>query len=219
MTEHESTTTMREDVAAEHERLAAEAFKPIRSGQHFRDWVFVGYGLVAGRVRAMRETHTNEPKDPQYNKAFGRWMDSQPDKWPRKLHKSDIAHCFWLIDTLPSVEAWRDTLAANKKDQLNHPSAVKRAYDRATRVKQLKEAGQDKPASPYAQLQASVVELEADRDLWKRRAEEVDLCSTCDATPPLRSRVLWSRASGRPRHRTFGKAIMAELKRQQQHAG
>jgi hypothetical protein len=133
MTDVKGSTSVREEVAAEHERLAAEAFERIRTGQHFRDWVFVGYGLVAGRTRAMREVFTNEPKGRPYNEAFGRWMDRQPNQWPRKLDKATTAHCFWLIDHLPQVEAWRDRLAANQREVWNHPTTVRRNYERAER--------------------------------------------------------------------------------------
>ena len=111
MTETENST-MRPDVEAERERLAAEAFERIRSGQHWRDWTYIAQGLDVGCNRAMRESYSNRPIGRGYNEAFGRWMDKHP--WARKIDKATRNHLFWVADHLTQIEAWRDTLPVNQ---------------------------------------------------------------------------------------------------------
>ena len=217
MTETESST-MRPDVEAERERLAAEAFERIRSGQHWRDWTYVAQGLDVGRNRAMRETYSNQPAGRPYNEAFGRWMDAHP--WARKIDKATRNHLFWVADHLTQIEAWRDTLPANQRDQWNHPTTVKRAYERAMRIATAKEEGKA-VASPQAQMKAALIEAQEDRDKWRRRAEEGEgsLFDLRRDTPEDIARVLVE-ACTPSRIEKIVQAIRAELKRQKAaHAG
>jgi hypothetical protein len=124
-------TGMREDVAADRERRAAEAFERIRSGNHWHDWTHVARGFEAGRERAMREARTNEPVGSRYNQAFSRWMAGLA--WATAIDKATRNHCFWVIDLWPDIEAWRETLTATQRDKWNHPTTVKRQYERAHR--------------------------------------------------------------------------------------
>jgi hypothetical protein len=108
------------------------------------------------RARAMREAGTNEPIGWRYNEAFGRWMDRNP--WARKIDKATRNHLLWVADHLPQIEAWRETLPASNRDQWNHPSTIKRQYERAMRVAEMKAKGETAPLSPYKLLQESLVE-------------------------------------------------------------
>ena len=108
----------------------------IRSGQHWRDWTLVAAGFAAGRARSMREAMTNQAIGRRYNEAFGRWMDRNP--WSRKIDKGTRNHLLWIADNLPAVEAWRETLAANQRDAWNHPTSIKRHYEQAIRVAEIK---------------------------------------------------------------------------------
>ena len=74
MTENQHSMISREDLDADRERLAAEAFERIRSGNHWRDWTYVAIGLQVGREKAMRDAHTNQPLGRTYNRAFADWM-------------------------------------------------------------------------------------------------------------------------------------------------
>ena len=167
MTAYESTT-MHEDVATEHERLAAEAFERIRTGQHWRDWTLVAAGLNAGRDRAMREAGTNQAMGRRYNEAMGRWMDRNP--WSRKIDKATRNHLLWVADHLAQIEAWRETLAANQRDKLNHPTTIKRQYENAMRVAELAKAGAPAKLSPVAQYKEALAASQEEVEIWKKRA-------------------------------------------------
>jgi hypothetical protein len=209
-------STMRESVAVERERLAAEAFERIRSGQHWSDWRYVAQGLETGRNRAMSEAYTNEPAGRRYNEAFGRWMDRNP--WSRKIDKATRNHLLWVADHLPQIEAWRETLPANQRDQWNHPTSVKRAYERAMRVQVEKAEGRAGPTPMQAARQA-LVDAETERDHWRRQAEESgSLFDLRHDTPEQIARVLVESVTP-SRAEQIVRAIRVELKRQRAHAG
>ena len=146
---------------------AAEAFERIRAGNHWRDWVDVANGLAELRDTALRTSHSNKPEGKD-NTAIGQLFDQY--KWPRKIDRATITHCYWVADHLDEIERWRGTLADNQRELWNHPSIVKRSYERS-RVQP--QGGHDQPkVSPYKQMQASLVEAQTERDHWKRLAEE-----------------------------------------------
>jgi hypothetical protein len=60
---------------------------------------------------------------------------------------------------------------ANQRDAWNHPTTVKRAYERAHKMAVAKAAGEP-VLSHVGQLKAALVESETERDRWKRQAEE-----------------------------------------------
>jgi hypothetical protein len=168
MTANESTT-MREEMAAERERLAAEAFERIRTGQHWRDWTLVAAGFEAGRARAMREAGTNEPAGRRYNERFGDWMTAQ--RWPREIDKATRNHLLWVADHLPQLEAWRETLPASIRDAWNYPTTVKRQYARAMRASAARQAAAEQ-LSPMTRLKQELAESQEQAEAWKRRAQE-----------------------------------------------
>ena len=125
-----------EDLATEYEarkeNLAAEAAARIEKGQHWLDWLAIGEGLVVGRLRAMRRSGTNRPEGSTYNRCFGDWMDAH--KWARDLDKATRNHAMWCADNRDTVERWRETLAKNVRANLNHPTSIKRRYEKVHAV-------------------------------------------------------------------------------------
>ena len=174
MTDQQDTTpvTHHQDAIAERERLAAEAFTRIRHGNHWRDWRYLAEGFELGRNHAMRAAHINEPAGRGYNEAFGRWMDEPSRRtWTRGVDKATRNHLLWCADHLSQIEAWRETLAPNQRDAWNHPTTIKKAFERMTRVIADKKAGVEQ-LSPMAQMKAALVESQTDAAAWKRRAME-----------------------------------------------
>jgi hypothetical protein len=112
--------------AEKKEQAAAAAFERIRKG-HWLDWIAVGEGLMVGREWAMRRAGTNRPIGSAYNRAFGEWMQTRP--WARDLDKPTRNHLFWVVENRGAVDRWRETLAQNVRDKLNHPTATKRRYE------------------------------------------------------------------------------------------
>jgi hypothetical protein len=147
---------------ARKEALAAEAFQRIRSGQHWSDWMFIADGLVVGRNFAMRRAGTNQPVGRAYNTAFGGWMVDRP--WARDLDKKDRGDLFWCADRRSEIEAWRETLAQNERSRLNHPTALRRRYEAANKVKDpnapKKETGKEALVRENEELWAKVKKLE-----------------------------------------------------------
>ena len=220
MTTEQSTTAMREDVSAERERLAAEAFGRIRKGNHWADWRFLAQGFEVGRNQAMRAAHTNEPVGRGYNEAFGRWMDEPARRtWTRGIDKATRNHLLWVADHLGAIEAWRETLPANQRDAWNHPTTVKKSYERAHRLAAAKEAGEAPAQSPMAQLKEALIESQErvarlERqvrdggslfDLHKDTAKDIGDLIVRECTP--------SRAE------SIAREIRAALKRRSAHAG
>lgn len=143
-----------EDMASEHEerieRIAEEAAARIAKGQHWLDWLAIGEGLVVGRLRSMRRSGMNRPEGSAYNRAFGDWMDAH--KWARDLDKATRNHAMWCADHRAEIEYWRETLAANVRANLNHPTSIKRRYEAAHKV--------DKDESENVETESRAKQLE-----------------------------------------------------------
>ncbi len=219
------TTEMRESRTAELDRLAADAWHNIKSGQQWTHWRYLAQAFAAGREQAMREARTNDPYGPPYNKAFGRWMDDPVrrqwanDKVKGAVDKATRNHLLWCADHMSEIEAWRDTLAQNQRLLWNHPTTVKRQYERAHREVVTREKGED-VMSPAAKMKAALVEATEDAARWKRRAEEGgSLFDVRRDTPQQIARALVENCTA-SRCEAIAKAIRDEVKRQKQaHAG
>jgi hypothetical protein len=117
---------------ARKEEAAAAAFERIKTGQHWRDWMYVAAGLEVGRMKCLRAIGANAtPQHPGYKREFKNWMAGRP--WARDLDSPTRAHLFWCLDFANEIETWRDTLAQNIRARLNHPTSMKRAYEAAHR--------------------------------------------------------------------------------------
>ena len=55
-------------------RHGQEAWRRLRAGSTWADWVAVGTAHVIGRTTAMRDGHINKPKGRSYNAAFSAWQ-------------------------------------------------------------------------------------------------------------------------------------------------
>lgn len=140
-------------------RIAAGrlAFDRVLNGDHFRDWISVADALVAIREEAMERAHTNRPQGPPYRAAFKAIVEHR-EKWILKINDTTRTHCYWLVDNLPAVTAWRDGLGQNQRDEWNHPSTVKRNYERLTKAKEDK--AKTGGARPQGSLEARHIELQ-----------------------------------------------------------
>ena len=74
----------------------------------------------------MANAHTNRPQGPPYRAELKRLLTKEP--WAAGINTTTTAHCYWLIDNLPAVTAWREGIG-DKRDVWNHPSTVKRNYE------------------------------------------------------------------------------------------
>jgi hypothetical protein len=89
--------------------------------------MFVAEGLGVGRRWAQRRAGTDDIQSPHYKKAFKEWMRDRP--WAKDLDNPTRAHLFWCLEWRNDIDQWRETLAANERARLNHPTAMKRRYE------------------------------------------------------------------------------------------
>jgi hypothetical protein len=163
-----------------------EAYASINSGEHFSDWLAVADGLVAIREEAMDIAHTNRPQGPSYRAAFKR--AEEREVWATGINDSARAHCYWLIDNLPAVQRWRETLANNQRNEWNHPSTVKRNFERMTKVPVTKDG--TAPLSPMAQAKATIVRQAEEIDRLKRLADGGSLFDLKRDSAPTIARII-----------------------------
>ena len=77
----------------------------------------------------MERAHTNRPQGPPNWCAFKDIIDNR-EAWVAEIDDTTQTHCYWLIDHLAAVIAGRDTLGLRQRDEWNHPTTVKRNYER-----------------------------------------------------------------------------------------
>jgi hypothetical protein len=173
------------------EKDAAEAAERIKRGQHWLDWMYIAEGLEVGRVKAMRRAGTNRPIGAAYNRAFGDWLNER--RWARDLDKPTRNHLFWCADNRNAIEAWRETLAANERARLNHPTAMKRRYEATHKVAETKGAKPQKVAheQEVERLKADIEMRDREIDWLKgKRAEDGSLFDIAKTKPDQIARIV-----------------------------
>jgi hypothetical protein len=160
-------------------RLTAEAQNEIMSGalairlirQHedYSRWVSVGRALLRLQEEAMHLSGSNSPQGRGYTAIRAELGSRVPDL--DAIDKASKAHAVWLAKNLDAVEEWRKTLAVNLRDQLNHPSSVKRRYD-ATHGEARATDGA-KPLSPAAKRDVEIVRLQEALDAKEREVRQL----------------------------------------------
>src|SRR5262249_7823638 len=108
-----------------------EAWQRLQNNPSWQDWLAVGKAHVIGRAAAMREARVNTPKGRRYNAAFTAWQSKHGFE---NLDSGDRCRLFEVMDHLPEIEAWRQTLTPRQRAGLNHPSTVLRRW-KATKTK------------------------------------------------------------------------------------
>jgi hypothetical protein len=161
-------------------RRGQEAWTRLQAGRSWEDWLAVGEAIQVGRHRAMVEADTNQPRGSRFNSIFGEWLQETGFS---TLDKGDRKRLLDCLEHRAAIEAWRETLPANKRLQLNHPASVWRNWQKTTAAG--KAATENKPArlSPIGKLKQEVVRLE-DENLQLRRAGD-DLFSTKDTAADI----------------------------------
>jgi len=130
-------------------RQGTEAWRRLKKEKSWGDWIKVGEALVVGREWAMNQAQTNKPEGKGYNLCFGEWLVRYKLD---DMDKGDRSRLFDVMDNLPNIIAWRQTLTLTQRLTLNHPSSVWRKFKRAIEP-------EDKTAEPKPTLRDSVVNL------------------------------------------------------------
>jgi hypothetical protein len=100
-----------------------------RLKKSFADWFVVAIALEHGQHLAMLEAHTNKPVGARFQTVMGEWLRVTGFDEIDKGVRSRLLEC---LKHRAAIEAWRQTLPSNKRQQLNHPNTVWRAWQRST---------------------------------------------------------------------------------------
>jgi hypothetical protein len=142
----------------------------------FEEWKKVGEGFLAGRAWAKRKAGIvegiNQPIDHRlgrgYNEKFAEWLNAYG---LADIDQADRSNLLKLMDS-PAVLAWRSGLPQDKRDALNHPTTILRAYNRKFKEREREPAGDDDDERKTAKQSA----LEAAGDAYQAlRKENVQL--------------------------------------------
>jgi hypothetical protein len=144
----------------ERDRKASQAWEFIKRDGSWRVWLRVADGLDFLRTEAMAQSGSNRPYGRGYQYAWAELAKSRP--YASEMDNRTKADCLWCIDHLPEISEWRETLDVNKRAKFNHPSTVRRQFEKTVNETEKKEQFEAKPGSLIEQLRATIHELEAD---------------------------------------------------------
>jgi hypothetical protein len=165
------TDAIQEAVDSEYEarieREAEAAAKHLSEGQQWSHWLAIGRLMAIGRNKAMLRSGTNEPVGARYNKAFAEWLDAR--QWLRVIDKATRSHAMWCVDHVEELERLRQNMGATKRDNANHPTTMRRHWERTQREGEKDPAEKKEPRSKA--LERELEATAAERDKWKRKAE------------------------------------------------
>lgn len=120
-----------DDATQEAVRRGQRAWESLRNGESWENWITVGRAIEAGRNAIMRILHTNVPKGKAYNTHFTPFLtETGFDKIDAAV-RTRLQKC---LDNLPDIEQWRSGIGLGRRLELNHPTAVWRAYEKANKV-------------------------------------------------------------------------------------
>jgi len=114
---------------AEAVNAGRAAWGRIRSHHVWEDWKLVIYALAEGRLLAMRQAHTNEPKGRRYNEEFGAWLK---DTGFADIEPTTRKRALLCADNMGAIETFLASLDPDKRLTLNHPASVLAAWKRST---------------------------------------------------------------------------------------
>ena len=110
-------------------KAGQQAWARLQAHQTWDDWKVVGFALAEGRTKAMAAAKTNQPKGSRYNKIYSNWLGARGFS---DLGKSTRARLLQCTENIAAIDAWLQTLKADKRLKLNHPTSVLSAWKRAT---------------------------------------------------------------------------------------
>jgi hypothetical protein len=104
----------------------------MKRGDRFEEWHKIGAAINKVQAKAMAEVGTNRTDTPRYRNAWKEVMQHYPNLYA--LDKATRNHAMWLDTNWDAVLAWWQTLPANVRLKVNHPTTVRRRYDAAHTV-------------------------------------------------------------------------------------
>ncbi len=135
------------------------------------EWLKIGRGFTTGRSWAMRLSASNQPMGRGYNEKFSEWLNAYE---LADIDQADRSNLFKLMDR-PEIIAWRNNLPDDKRNALNHPTTILRAYARtATAREQSKEGLAKRTSTELAAALQRIHELEMELEQAKAYIEELE---------------------------------------------
>lgn len=136
------------------------------------DWFVVAEALQHGQHLAMLESHSNEPRGSRFQTTMGEWLRATGFDEIDKGVRSRLLKC---LKHRVAIEGWHKTLASNKRQQLNHPNAIWRAWQRSTVTSKTVTSH----PSPVAKYKGEITRLENENHALRRAGD--DLFTATDA--------------------------------------
>jgi hypothetical protein len=102
-----------------------------RGSKSWSDWVQVGRALLEGRTIAMRNAGTTSPAGRGYADAFSDWLIYNRFD----LGSTHRAKLLIMMNILPEIEAWRETLTPLQRARLANPRSTLYRYRKATAIR------------------------------------------------------------------------------------
>jgi hypothetical protein len=162
---------------AEHGGLTQVNSDPVARGQEawgrlkksLADWFAVAEALWHGQHLAMVESRSNEPKGSRFQMVMHEWLHSTGFE---EIDKGVRSRLLKLFKHRAEIEAWHKILPSNKRQELNHPNSVWRAWQRSTVAGS--ETITPRP-SPVTKYKEEVARLEDENHRLRRAADDLFL--------------------------------------------
>src|SRR5262249_32375276 len=131
------------------------------------DWFAVAEALQHGQHLAMLESRSNKPSGKHFQAVMGEWLRATGFDEIDKGVRSRLLDC---LEHRAAIETWHATLPSNKRQQLNHPNAVWRAWQKSTITGNATIAPRP---SPIAKARDEIARLENENHALRRAGEDL----------------------------------------------
>ncbi|HEY6258216.1 MAG TPA: hypothetical protein VIY51_20735 [Xanthobacteraceae bacterium] len=99
----------------------AVAWRRLRGGKSFDDWILVARALSVGRVACMRLAGCNKPVGSRYNSLMGQWLAQHGFD---TITTQERYRALQVLDNISEIETWRAGLDDAQRRKVNHPGTV-----------------------------------------------------------------------------------------------
>ena len=143
----------------------------------FQYWLKIGAALKLGREECLRTAGTNRPSGKRYAKTMNEWLKREH---LGDIDQGDRSRLLELMDNLPAISEWRETLTQTERLRLNHPSSVLRKWQKATQRPEPRTNAQSQRTRGRARVANQDAEVEGLREQMReleaaREAAPADL--------------------------------------------
>jgi hypothetical protein len=132
-------------------------------------WLAVGRGRSLVRAEAMRAAKANRIQHPEYRRRFALLLARVPDLATLVARdKAGTQHAIWLVENRDEVERFLGDLPPAEAERLNHPTAIRRRFERDGRPPRAGAAAKLRAAQRrVAKLEKDLAAVKKERDALK----------------------------------------------------